>query len=326
MPDILSDSQSSAYDEGVAAVRFSQRDRALLISAAIHICTLMLLFSMHLAEMSRRLAPDVALESLDEAEKARRVWLPPQAVLRQLLPRPAQRVPQAPRPQAKDRISIGPRSDLRARELVLRREDDLTATPKGNSGSATAPGPKSEAVQAAQRAAPPKPPLGMPRTDQELEEAPSARLHWPLRAPGAAAPPERTIGDAARHWGERLKDSDLAGLPSGTGQQIGPLFFDPAGADFTVWVNHFKDEVYRNWIVPQSVMMGQRGRVDLQMVVDRSGKLTDVQVLHSSGTAALDRAAQNALLSSQLLPLPSDYGPPDVTMRISFLYNMRPGS
>ena len=307
-------------------MRFSQRDRALLISAAIHICTLVLLVSLRLSEMNRPPAPNVIMESGVAPEKANKVWLPPQEVLRQLLPRPARPVPQAPKPSAKDRISIGPRSDLRARELILRREDDLTATPKGHSGSAAARAPTTEAAKAAQRAGEPKPPSATPAAaNQEPEEASSARLHWPQRAPGADRPPDRTIGDAARHWGERLHDSDLAGLPSGTGQQIGPLFFDPAGADFTVWVNHFKDEVYRNWIVPQSVMMGQRGRVDLQMAVDRSGKLTDVQVLRSSGAPALDRAAQNALLSSQLLPLPSDYGPPNVTMRISFLYNMRPG-
>ena len=45
-----------------------------------------------------------------------------------------------------------------------------------------------------------------------------------------------------------------AALVTGTGQQMGPLFFDPEGADFTVWINHFKNEVYRNWLVPQAVL------------------------------------------------------------------------
>jgi TonB family protein len=307
--------------EGVAVVRVSQRDRAFLISVALHICTLMLLFSMRLTSMNRHHTPDVDLKSADVADKAHTVWLPPHEVLRQLLPSPTRRTAPAPKPQAKDRISVGPRSDRRARELLLPRDVDLSAVPKGHPGGRAAqPAPS----PAAQPGGAPKPqPAPLPDRPAS-DESSSARLYWPQRSASPAMPPDRTIGDAARHWGERLRDSDLSGLPSGTGQQIGPLFFDPAGADFTVWVNHFKDEVYRNWFVPQSVMMGQRGRVDLQMTVDRSGKIVDLRVERSSGAAALDRAAQNALLSSQLLPLPSDYGPPDVTMHISFLYNMRP--
>jgi TonB family protein len=305
-------------------VRISERDRAFLISAAIHICTLTLLLSVRLTGMNRKHTPDVDLKAADVADKTHMVWLPPREVLRQLLPSPTRRAAPAPKPQAEDRISVGPRSDRRARDLILPRDVDLTAAPKGHPGGhATAPAP-SPAGHAAGGAKPLPAPAAPERTASE--QSSSARLYWPQRSADPTRPPDRTIGDAARHWGERLRDSDLSGLPSGTGQQIGPLFFDPAGADFTVWVNHFKDEVYRNWIVPQSVMLGQRGRADLQMTVNRSGKIVDLRVERSSGAAALDRAAQNALVSSQLLPLPSDYGPPDVTMRISFLYNMRPGS
>ena len=33
--------------------------------------------------------------------------------------------------QAKDRISVGPPSDVRQKQMILRREDDLTKVPKG---------------------------------------------------------------------------------------------------------------------------------------------------------------------------------------------------
>jgi TonB family protein len=278
---------------------------------------------MHWAGMNHQHARDVDLAVAQTVDKRHAVWLPPHEVLRQLLPKPTVKTAPAPKPQAKDRISVGPRSDRRARELVLPRDVDLTKAPKGQpSGRASLPAPSA----AAQPGGAPKPQPAAPPDTTVANETSASRLYWPQRSASPTVPLPRSIGDAARHWGERLRDSDLAGLPTGTGQQVGPLFFDPAGADFTVWVNHFKDEVYRNWIVPQSVIMGQHGRVDLQMVVNRAGKIADLQMQHSSGTAALDRAAQNALLSSQLLPLPSDYGPPDVTMRISFLYNTRPGS
>ena len=73
---------------------------------------------------------------------------------------------------------------------------------------------------------------------------------------------------------------------------MGPLFFDPEGADFTAWINHFKNEVYRNWIVPQAALLRlRRGHVDFEFTVERDGSLSDLRMLKSSGTPALDRAA-----------------------------------
>jgi len=105
---------------------------------------------------------------------------------------------------------------------------------------------------------------------------------------------------------------------------MGPLFFDPQGADFTAWINHFKNEVYRNWIVPQAALFGYRGHADFEFNVERDGSITDLKLLKSSGTPALDRAAQNALLASRLLPLPADFGPARAVMQVSFFYNEGP--
>jgi TonB family protein len=54
--------------------------------------------------------------------------------------------------------------------------------------------------------------------------------------------------------------------------------------------------------------------------------MTALRVTRSSGTDALDRAAANALVSSRFLPLPTDFGPPTVTMYVTFLYNVGAGS
>jgi TonB family protein len=47
-------------------------------------------------------------------------------------------------------------------------------------------------------------------------------------------------------------------------------------------------------------------------------------MVRSSGTPALDRAAQNALSGSRFIPLPKDYGPPRITMQVTFFYNEGP--
>jgi TonB family protein len=106
------------------------------------------------------------------------------------------------------------------------------------------------------------------------------------------------------------------------GQRMGPLFFDPEGADFTAWINHFKNETYRNWIVPQeAAKQGLRSHVDLEMIVERDGSSSSIRLLKSSGTPTLDRGAENALRSSRFLPLPTDFPSPRVTMQVTFFYN-----
>jgi outer membrane biosynthesis protein TonB len=52
--------------------------------------------------------------------------------------------------------------------------------------------------------------------------------------------------------------------------------------------------------------------------------MSALRLVKSSGTPSLDKAAEYALSSSRLLPLPDDYGPPRVTMQVSFYYNEAP--
>jgi protein TonB len=265
---------------------------------------------------------------------ASRVYLPPPAVLRQLAPRlvPRRPVPPPPAPapqdRQKDRMSIGAPSEQRAKgPLVLRREDDLTATPKGRPDTAPTPA-----------AVPPSLAPEPPRSAEAGESAPETPGSPGLQLPpglgaerqgaegsrGRQGPTGPSIASSLRNLEKRLQATGPMGLPTGTGQQMGPLFFDPQGADFTAWINHFKNEVYRNWIVPQPVLLGFRGHVDLEFSVERDGTMTGLRMLKSSGTRALDRAAQNALLGSRLLPLPPDFRPPRITMQVTFFYNEGP--
>jgi hypothetical protein len=47
----------------------------------------------------------------------------------------------------------------------------------------------------------------------------------------------------------------------------------PPGADFTLWINTFKNEVYRNWIVPLEAL-GSRRHVDFEFIVNRNGSIS----------------------------------------------------
>jgi TonB family protein len=265
------------------------RPAPLGVSAIAHIAVLLLI--LHIGR-ERLMAPRPVTDASPLRQK---VFLPPLRTLRSLvrLPPPAHALPKE---KEKDRISIGPPIPVKQREpLVLHRDDDLTRVARGRTDA----GVKSAALQAApapERVRPSIPGVGASPILASLRQFESR----PLSEPSSEGP---------------------LGLPSGTGQQMGPLFFDPEGADFTAWLNHFKNEVYRNWIVPQAASMGMRGQVKIAFTVERNGTVSAIDLLAPSGTAGFDHAAQNALAGSRLWPLPDDFHPPRVTMQIIFIYS-----
>jgi periplasmic protein TonB len=308
--------------------RFDQR-QGFLISALVHSAIVMVLASR--PDLLARKAP---VSTPAAPEVSRRVFMPPPEVLRQLAPRPvpppaaARPAPTPPPPErGKDRISIGAPSPFRQKEpLVLRRDDDLTKVAKGlpNAQPLSLPtAPPATAAEPARASTPEVPGAPGLRRPPGATEAPRGEEGLL----GRAGTPQPSITASLRNLEQRLQSAPQGaiGLASGTGQQMGPFFFDPQGADFTAWTQHLKNEVYRNWIVPQPALMGFRGHVDLEFTVARDGAVSGVRLLKSSGTTSLDRAAQNALLGSRLLRLPSDYAPDSLTIQVTFFYNEDPG-
>ena len=106
--------------------------------------------------------------------------------------------------------------------------------------------------------------------------------------------------------------------------RLGPLFFDPQGADFTTWINHFRNVVYRNWLLPQGALHGAAGHVEFEMTVERDGSLSALRLLQSTASPILDEAAQNALSNSVLAALPEAYAGARLTMQLTFFYNETP--
>ncbi len=318
--------------------RFNQR-QGFLVSAILHLTILMMLWDV---EPSKKAVP------IEPSDQERKVVLLSPAEIRRMLPQPTPRPqvrptppPPAPTPppqSAKDRISVGPPTEDRTkRPMILRREDDLTKVPKGT------PQQPNDAPQTPPPSPPPASATPAPQVAQRepVQEAPGRPgLRLPPGVLGTRprgdegtrpSPPssglQRSTQDAMDSLARRVERDSRAGLPTGTGRNIAGLNFDPQGADFTLWVNRFKDEVYRNWVPPEAAMLGMaRGHVDFEFVVERDGTMSSLRLIKSSGTPSLDKAAQYALSSSRLLPLPDDYGPPRVTMQVSFYYNEAPQS
>ena len=297
---------------------------AIAVSLVVH-SILMAVLALQLLERKPPLQTKPPTTPAGERVVARLV-LPPPAELRRRLaapppppPPPAMRTaaPPAPAtpppPQRKDRISIGPPSERRAKEIVLRKDEDIPKESQGN--GALGPGE-------AARAATPAPPVPPSEERAPLESPRVASGNRPL----ASAPRAPSITGSLRRLEERLERSGGTGLGLGP---IGPkhvdgIQYDPQGADFTEWINHLKRELYRNWIVPQAALMGMRGHVTVGFVIGRDGSLLEGEILAPSGTSSLDRAAKNAVLGSRMLPLPADYAPDRFEIRVTFYYNEGP--
>lgn len=231
-----------------------------------------------------------------------------------ILPRP-ETEPSPPEPTPKpdklhDRISIGT-ADGRPQNRFSPDKDGPDGEPKaGRPGVAATPPPEAVGTEQAASAA--------------MEALRRQRSRQGVGEQAVAPEEERSIAGSIARLEKRLGNLSPTG-EGGAVRKMGPLFFDPQGADFTAWMNHWTNEIYRNWIVPQAVIFGfSSGHVDFEFTVERDGSLGSLRMLKSSGVRALDRAAENALRGARMRPLPADFRPPRVTMQVSFGYNEDP--
>jgi TonB family protein len=114
----------------------------------------------------------------------------------------------------------------------------------------------------------------------------------------------------------------LVGASSATKDGLGPLMLDPQGADFTAWIDHFKNEIYKHW-PPAKGAAVHPGAVVVEFTVARDGALGHVR-LKKQGDKVLAKAAEAALRACALEPLPPDYRAKDITMSLVFSLGTKP--
>ncbi len=98
---------------------------------------------------------------------------------------------------------------------------------------------------------------------------------------------------------------------------------DPMGADFKPYLMQVLALVKRNWyaVVPESARMGNRGLVQLEFSIDRTGQVPKLVIATPSGSESLDRAAVAGISASQPFPpFPKDFTGQQVRLRLSFRY------
>jgi TonB family protein len=156
--------------------------------------------------------------------------------------------------------------------------------------------------------------MALPKTDKR----PTPPRETPKQAPDDAK--GRTVQRAAEaSQGSAVAETGAKGvgfgLTTGGGQTGG--YLDVANFCCPEYLGTMIQLIQRNWNSKQQVA----GETLMKFVIQRDGRLTNIEVERSSGYFALDQTAQRALLvTRQLPPLPAQFTEPTLTVHLIFRY------
>ncbi|HEX4546464.1 MAG TPA: energy transducer TonB [Candidatus Acidoferrum sp.] len=275
-------------------------------------------------------------EEIDLGQRQVAVLLPPGA-LEALKPstRPVQPVP---------KVHVDPRVLREVAPPVLPAPAPAPERPVKELPSA--PIPKLNAVPPEPSPSAPAPKIDTPKPALKLETPDAPQPQRGLILPKNSTPRslQDTIRDATRNPNAGGRAGAVigpmprsGGAPGGGagGSQGGSgtygngyeILTPTEGVDFSDYMARVLAAVRRNWyaVMPESAMLGDRGRVALQFRIMKDGTVPTGEPtrLIGSGKEPLDRAAVSAIRSSNPFePLPPAFSGPYIELRFYFLYNL----
>lgn len=101
---------------------------------------------------------------------------------------------------------------------------------------------------------------------------------------------------------------------------------DTEGVDFGPYLARVLESVRMNWynLIPEVARapLMKRGKLAIQFVITKDGKVAGMQLIAPSGDVALDRAAWGGITASNPFPpLPNEFRGPYLALRFRFYYN-----
>ncbi|MBK5292034.1 MAG: energy transducer TonB [Acidobacteriia bacterium] len=133
-----------------------------------------------------------------------------------------------------------------------------------------------------------------------------------------------TVGDIGEGIGGLGGALNQPASPPKQGSSL-ELMSDPMGVDFKPYLIRILSTVRRNWfaVIPESVRLGRRGRVQIQFAIDKNGSVPKLVIALPSGTESLDRAAVAGVSASNPFPpLPDEFKGQQIRLQFTFSYNM----
>jgi len=142
-----------------------------------------------------------------------------------------------------------------------------------------------------------------------------------------------TVGQQAQQNGDgRAPAANATGQPAASGKMMGNLevLTDTQGIDFGPYLSKVVQAVRKNWysLIPEEARAPgmKSGKVAIQFVILRNGKVGGMRLVGLSGDLALDRAAWGGVTASvPFADLPAKFTGPYLELRFNFYYNPKKG-
>ena len=150
-------------------------------------------------------------------------------------------------------------------------------------------------------------------------QANAAAINWRTAIADAAKVASLGSGDGV--------DLGKAGGERGFTAEAGPLSFETKWFDWGDYAQSMVSKIRVNWYgqMPQLVRSGMKGVATIRFTIQRDGRITNVEIVESSGIPPYDFAARKAIeLSSPLNALPKDFPNSSERVVAMFFYNSEP--
>jgi TonB family protein len=177
-------------------------------------------------------------------------------------------------------------------------------------------------------------PTPVPQQQTAQLEAPKPSA--PKKSPFTISSPGTTVSQAVQSV---ANGHGTSGVEYGGGGEYGSaihpktdrregmeILSDTLGVDFGPYMKRLRYTVQNHWdpLIPESAMppVMKKGVVVIEFTIDKTGKVSGMKLISSSGDVALDRAAWGAITDAIPLPnLPVQFAGQYLQIRARFYYN-----
>jgi TonB family protein len=151
--------------------------------------------------------------------------------------------------------------------------------------------------------------------------------HAPDTTPGT--PQTRSgpglMGSAMRELQRMVRDNSFDNLGGGEGVAGSSIQFDSKGVEFGPWLRRFKEQIERNWFMPEAFYFpSNKGHVVLTFYVTKDGRIESLSIVQGCSISGFNNSSYNAIAASNpTYPLPPQYPDDRMAVRVTFSYNER---
>ena len=179
---------------------------------------------------------------------------------------------------------------------------------------------------------------GLPQDNPRMAAPQQGTPKFPANMAGIMSPGS-SIEQAARAVAERrgggasFGGGDYGAGPGGSNARVQgnlEVLTDTEGVDFGPYLSRVLDAVRRNWynLIPEEARppLLKKGKVSIEFVILKDGKVAGMKIVGPSGDVPLDRAAWGGITASlPFAPLPNEFHGPYLGLRFHFYYNPSKG-